>query len=383
MPSFSLGCAPRRAVTPEAALREVCEERALPMRIVGGRDHLDVVVAGRPLRLQIDTGGNALGIVVYRSAITRAGLGDPSSWPRWFEANGRRITLPTEARWASLEDESPEARASSVHPFKVRKDEADGQIGAGFLSHFVVCLDAARGRLGLLEKGAVRIQGDGIPLGMLPDRQTGALYPFVRTSLGALLVDSGPPAGFLENERVPPDAAVEPLACGDADTISGSYRGERMAAFDLAPFGPMVVATRDDGTFVSIFGRRSDLVPTGAVGNDVLRRHRVLLDYEGARMFLEPAGQPDPSLRAARVCVSLEYAEDGCPHVTRTDDRSGLRVGDVLVRARGLDLCAATSEAVIGALAGDGVVPIRVRRGGAEVDVLATGRALFARAPRP
>lgn len=375
-----LGCASGRTLTPAQAMKEVCEERAVPMQVVGGRDHVDVDVAGKRLRLQVDTGGNALGIVVYRSALQRVGVGDPASLPRAFEVGGRRIELPEAAHWAALDDVSDEAKASPVHPFKVRKTESDGQIGAGFLSHFLVCLDASRGRLGLLPKDGVRVRGEGgVPLALFPDPHTGALYPLVRTELGALLVDSGPPVGFLENEKVPKGAAVEPLACGDADTITGSFRKERMAALDLATFGPAIFATRDDGTFVSLFGRRRDVEPVGAIGNDVLRRHRVLLDYGGATMFFEAVAPPDTALRAPRVCVSLAYDEKGCPTVTRTDGASELRVGDVLLREGERDLCAMTSADVLRALAGDDEKRLTVRRQEATLLVVTKGRSVLAR----
>lgn len=372
-------------VSADEAFALACDgPAALPLVVSGSRIFVDATFPGLrgSVRLAVDTAGNADGLVLFRSAATRLGARDTGDVPRAIDVGGARLALPDGARVIFLDDVSAEAQRHPLAPRHLRKDESEGQIGAGVLSRFLLCIDPRAGRLALVDPAIVRVRDEPSSVPLAVHAWEGALYPIVELTVGGqaapLVVDTGASTGMLETRSIAPLLAASPslpralAAAGDADMVAGRFletwvRVPSVAAGNVA-LGDASFVERPDGTFRALFGAPI----RGALANDVLFRHRVLLDYQGARLFLRPSGRPaDASASSQRVGLAVGYGPDGCPLVRQVTDtnapatRAAVSPGDVLLAVDALDACASSHAALSSALAGrPGTVRhLRLRRG--------------------
>jgi hypothetical protein len=404
-----------RSLPAREAFSILCDgAEALPVLIEGSRIFLPVTLRGanatETIRLQIDTGGNAIGLVLFQSVADRLGL-DEASFPRALDVGGRSLAFPEGTEVHLLDDVSSRALASALHPHRQRKDHFQGQIGAAFLGRHVLCLDPEKQRLGLVPADKLAVTPDDVPwlpLLVIESGPAHARYPFVVGTFPGLpavrhglLLDTGAPAGMIDDREVPKLRAAFPSftgAAGDLDMIGGIYpevvvrapslvvtttepaaRESGLARAPAIDLGPALLVERPAGTFDRMFG---SLPPThgthGVIGNDVLLRHRLLIDYGRRRVFVQPASRPpEASASLTRVGLSLEFSPDGCPIIRRlssTNDArtlAALRVGDVLLSVDGQATCPLLHHQIQALLAGNAgeIRRLRIRRGGIELEV--------------
>lgn len=360
----------------------LCGADAIPLEVAGSRHFVEVTLKGEGLRFHVDTGGNTPGLMLRKSVADRLGFASAEALPRSVSIGGREVALPEGAAW-SIFDAPRDG---------FRKEFDQGQIGAGFLSRFVVCIDPSAGKLGLARPGEIDIDhasAPWIPLSMISGGAAGALYPFVFVRVGGggygMLLDTGATSSMLEaspmkflagkNEGWP----VASGAAGDADMIGGKFpekvlraadakisfptAGLHALGLDQVPsheLGPVVFVERPDGTFESMFGTPRYMAgAAGAIANDVLNRYRILLDYGNARLWLQPTERaPDPSSSWSRVGLSIAFQEDGCPIVRQVTSSNpkpvhkALAAGDVLLEIDGRDACGAWHHEIAAMLAG-------------------------------
>jgi hypothetical protein len=400
---------------------------SVPMEIAGSREFVSITVPGSKtpgaLRFHVDTGGNTPGLMVRRSAIERLGFASVEALPRAIHVGERDIPLPGGADWTVIDDEADPSKLERA----TRKDFAAGQLGAGFLSRFVVCVDPGHGRLGLGDPQEFDLEpGDAkwVPLLMMPGGPNHALYPFVHVLLldhGAfaggygLLLDTGATTSMLDRAKIDlqrgkhPDWPRANGAFGDADMIGGPWAEELLRVGETRlnspgqlsalgqrermtiDLGPATFLDRPDGTWGKMFGNVGMTMGShGAVANDVLLRHRIVLDYPHARLYVDPSGRPpDASASSARVGIAVVFGANGCPEVRQVadtnaaDTRSKIQVGDVLSTIDGKDACSMFHHEIAAALAGTPgtVKKLRLRRGAATLDVDAATAELLAPPP--
>jgi hypothetical protein len=418
------------AWTVDEAFKQICEgPGSIPMDVRGSRHSVDVTLKGpkatATVRMHIDTGGNTPGLMLAQSVADRLGFASAEALPKVLRVGSQEIPLPDGASWFLADDVSEKARQSPMSERRLRNGWSDGQIGAGFLSRFLLCVDPAKGRLGLGRPGAVEIGApDGrpwIPLLMLPGGKNRALYPFLQVQLKArgqaagevgMLLDTGATTSMLERDVIEKDLGAIPGlsrakgAAGDADMIGGKFpeimiRVDSVTATAPEPLvkelglparpsvdlGPALFVSRGNGTWRSIFG---DLPPigaaVGAIANDVLNRYRLLIDYPRARLWIEPTGRAlDVSASMVRVGVAIAFEDDGCPVIRQVTDtnapptREAIRAGDVLLEVDGEAMCGRYHHEVAAALAGapGAAKRLKVRRGGATKSVSAEVRDLL------
>jgi hypothetical protein len=401
-----------------AALARICHgDLSAPLTVIGSRHFVDVGVTGpkgsETLRFHVDTGGNTRGLLLSHAAAQRLGATDAEDLSRDITFGGRPLHLPDGADWAVADE------AFDDFDHATRKSLASGQIGAGFLSRFVVCIDPSEGRLGLGRFGAVTIQDaahPSLPVMMQMGGRNKAKYPFVLALVYdgtkvvggyGMLLDTGATTSMLETPnmdyllRASSHTAVATGAAGDADMI-GARKPERMLRVGhvmlSAPkavypdavsieAGPATFVERPGGTWKQMFGF---LGPTngayGAVANDLLGHFRVLIDYEHDRAWLLPFARPTAASAALdRIGISVRFGDDGCPtivSITDTNDpttRSTLQVGDVVKRVDAVDACRARHDELQAALAGPPGTRKKLTLGRPSGDVtvdLATARIL-------
>jgi hypothetical protein len=378
------------------------------MEVAGSREFVSIVLPGakspEPLRFHVDTGGNTPGLMISSSAAAHLGFTTADSLPRTIRVGDRDIALPAKTSWIIDDDSGPEAQLDR----QTRKGFAVGQIGAGFLSRFVVCVDPGHGRLGLGDPQTFDLDaGDAksVPLFFIPGGENQALYPFVHVLLvegGAfvggygLLLDTGATTSMLDRNKIDFQRSGHKTwptangAFGDADMIGGRWAEAVLRAPDVAlhqpaqngtqiDLGPARFVDRPTGTWSRMFGDvRETMGSHGAIANDVLLGYRLLIDYPHGRLFVEASPRaPDASAASSRVGLALRFGADGCPEVRQVTDtnakatRDKVQVGDVLVAVDALDACKAWHHEISAALAGPPGTKkkLRLKRGAAVVDV--------------
>ncbi|MCC6647240.1 MAG: hypothetical protein IT374_16910 [Polyangiaceae bacterium] len=391
------GCAPRPVVSAAVAAGELCDgPDAWPLVVEGGRLFVDVVADGprgpAPLRLMIDTGGNAHGVALYGRAAARLGARDVAELPRALRVGGRIVSMPEGASWVLVDDASPTSLVARARP-----GECDGQIGAGWLSRRRVCVDAVARRMGLGDPRASTIAADeaAAPLLLAEEAPLGARYAFVRADIAGeprtLLVDTGASAGMLHERAFAPLTARGPwaeVAAGDWDMIAGAHATERVSSGALSiagrSLGAAVFVSRADGTFPALFTALPGGGPDGVLGADVWSRHRVLVDWSSGRLFSWPTAAPTPP--AARVPISISFDLTGCPTVARAAadaQAEGLAPGDRLLRIEGREACGVSHAELsrwLAAPEGKRLSVGRARAGRVE-ELAVTSRGALPRAP--
>jgi hypothetical protein len=402
---------------------------SVPMEIAGSREYVTVTLPGskvsEPLRFHVDTGGNTPGLMLRRSVIARLGFASVDALPKTIRIGDRAVALPFGASWIVTDDGDDETRFDRA----ARKDFAAGQIGAGFLSRFVVCIDPGHARLGLGDPKAFDLDSAGpndasvnadasksewVPLLLQSGGANHALYPFVHLLLReqgelaggyGVLLDTGATTSMLDRNEIDYQRshhrawATANGAFGDADMIGGEWPEAVLSVPDVAidtpgdssaygltkrvaiDLGPARFVDRPTGTWGRMFGDvKATMGSHGAVANDVLLGYRLVLDYAHARLFVAPSPhERDASASSSRVGLAVRFGDDGCPVVRQITDtnapeaRSKIQVGDALLAVDGRDACAMWHHELQAALAGaPGVYKkLRLRRGAeaTEIDV--------------
>jgi hypothetical protein len=415
-PPPASSAAPSAGITVAAAFERLCDgPAAIPLEIAGSRHFVTLPLSGSKgqgtFRFHVDTGGNTPGLMILKSVADSIGIASEDALPRKIHLGDHDVALPEGARWVLLDDTSEEAKKRPTSEQAIRKGFSAGQIGAGFLSRFVVCIDPAKGRLGLGDPAAIAIDdasSPGVPVMMLSGGENHALYPFVQIILHdgdqfaggyGVLLDTGATTSMLDDNKIryqKGHVAGWPMAtgaAGDADMIGGAFSEAMLRAecvsitapkakFPDRPeieAGPVTFVSRPTGTWGKMFG---DLPYTmgshGAIANDVLNHFRLLLDYKRERLWLQPSGRaPDRSASMKRVGLALRFGADGCPEIRQVTDTNApetiaaVHPGDVLLAVGALDACHAWHHEIQAELAGEAgqKKKLKIRRGGATIDV--------------
>jgi hypothetical protein len=392
------------------AMKTLCDgPGALPLEVAGSREFVSVSVAGPKgsgtFRFHVDTGGNTPGLMIEKSAALGIGVNTEADLPKKIVIAGKPFDLPEGAGWVIADDTSDDPSKRAFTSKGNRKDFSVGQIGAGFLSRFVVCIDPSAGKLGLgkpadfafgeapIETGDPSISM--LHLLILEGGANHAIYPFLHVVIRSngefvggygVLVDTGATTSMLDlikldylHDKMPAWGFAKGTA-GDSDMIGGGIEEEVIAAEGVAldspkawvkyenlqpvtpvDVGQVTFVSRATGTFGKMFGEVAPTMGThGAIANDVLDRFRILLDYAGKRVFLQriPTATAPASASMVRVGVSILFDPDGCPVVQRITSTnapgvaSALQIGDVITTIDGQDACKMMHHEISAALAG-------------------------------
>ncbi|MCA9641217.1 MAG: hypothetical protein H6718_21295 [Polyangiaceae bacterium] len=379
--------------------------RSIPFEIFGGRQFVRVTLRGpkatREIWFHVDTTGTSKGVQLARSVAEELGYASIADLPSGLSIAGHEIALPTGAEWELQDD------VAFRRDYARRKGFSVGQLGAGFLSRFHVCIDPASKRLSLGDPAALEVDpkgGNGIRFVSQILGYNSALYPAVAAALVkrgeiahqyGFLIDTGASSSMLDESVVAfhhgkhPDWPFASGAFGDADMLGGEIAEQVLVVPEVTLLAPgynqptsppnaqklkavqfVSRPTGQWGMFGSVKGRGT----IGAVGNDVLARYRLLIDYARSRLFLAPVPNAAGPLWE-RVGLSFEF-KDGCPVIRRVAEanspaRKLVKVGDTLLSVDGKDACKLWHHELTQALAGKvGTLhDLELQRGGRKLQV--------------
>lgn len=373
------------------AFDQICKgDISVPLEVAGSRHFVSVKVAGpagtETLRFHVDTGGNTRGLAIAKSVADRLGVKTVADLPKSIGLGEHDVALPPGAGWIILDSEYEKFDRAT------RKGWSSGQIGAGFLSRFLVCIDPKNGRLGLAAPGSIHVDDAAhppLPLLLQTRGDNGAHYPFVLVHIHdgqkvvggyGMLLDTGATTSMIESDKIDyistqtTHAKIDVGAAGDADMI-GPKKPERVlrvgyiaitapkSTFPDTPSidaGPATFVERPSGTWNEMFGYLAKTNGAyGALANDVLDSYRLLIDYDRRLVWFDPTGRnPDASASLSRVGLSIRFGDDGCPTIMGVTDTnspdtlSAVHPGDVLLSVDGVDACKAAHHEIQAALAG-------------------------------
>jgi len=280
--------------------------REIPFELWSNKPFVQVRVNGsEPLWFILDTGcrggfvlererARALGLKIENERQVQAGAGEGVRIP-FGNASGVRIEFAGEILRNQAVSVIPFAH---VDAFEGRKIE--GLVGQALFHRYVVEIDYDAKKLRLHEPALFTYEGPGrwIPLLLdegfacvrarlhLPDREAVQAKLVVDTGARTALLFNRP---FAQKNHIV--QSVDPLLPA---TIGGGMGGEscglvgRVPALDVGPFRlpePVAIFSLDRTGFLA--GAGFD----GILGGGVLKRCRVIFDFFGKRMLLEPHGK--------------------------------------------------------------------------------------------
>lgn len=357
------------------------------------------------LDIPIELSSNHIYVTVTLGSGTRAqmildtGGGASAFDPEMVTAAGIKLGTPVRAMGAGsgtrdawlvggVDYSLPGVRLSdqSVTAISFRELEAttgrrmDGVLGADFLKQFIVEIDYAGRRLHLHDPKSWSYHGTGHPLALEFNGPIPSVVATLNDSITARFhVDTGARMAVKASSPFVARAGLESVAekliegqtgvgiGGASPQGIGRFGKLGLAGFELKE--PLVNLSRDEG---GAFGKSGG---DGVIGGDVWRRFRLILDYPGKKMYLEPNadfGQPfnydmsglavrADSLSGSSYLVSQVLA--GSP-AAMADFQVGDRIEALDQRA----VSGMTMDAFREELRNEGRVVTLARRRGAQVD---------------
>ena len=223
----------------------------------------------------------------------------------------------------------------------------DGVIGAALFRHFAVSIDNDRGTLTLREPEGYRPPEGAKSLPLIFEHGRAFVDANVRIGSGGwvparLIVDLGAshPVSLNESKEGGIRVPAHSIETGIGRGVSGEIMGRvgRIRALEIGGWTLSdVIATFPDKEFHSPRGMDSR---DGNLGNGVLGRFNVTLDYEGKRMILEPARGFSEPFEWDMSGIQAEPTSEGTIRILRVlagspAAKMDIREGDRIVKIGG------------------------------------------------
>ncbi len=274
-----------------------------------------------------------------------------------------------------------------------------GILGYDFLSRFVVEIDFESEMLRLFNPVGFLYEGPGDEIPLMIDDNHPRIYasleegehdsPGFRRAEGIFTIDTGHSGsltinrGFAEANNFP-SAERPSIEAPGGHGLGGEIKARisRVGALRLGRFQvhePITAFSRDETGILAA----SELA--GVIGNEILRRFRVVLDYRGKRLILEPGPAFDEEFEFNTIGAwfRAEDSEFRTLLVYRTISPSpaseaGIREGDRIVGYEGEKMNAENFKKLISRSATPGMrFRITLQRRGKEFERVLTGRRLI------
>ncbi len=364
----------------------LAEPVVVPFELRGDLIVVTVDVNGQPAALILDT-GTGIGLALDSAFAQQAHV--QLSW-HGAEANGRAVPLGT----------VPTVRIGSAPLFDVGVVVVDigalqsrvghdirGTIGYDLFDRYVVTIDYVARTITLAEPRAFTYAGSGslVPVGLehrlpvigasLVTRTRGVVPLRLHLDLGsstyAVRLSQRAVAAYgLSQDTV---TVRGPFGVG----VGGASEGDllRMPALKIGTLTisrPSTALSRQmDGPFGATAGT------DGTIGEPILRRTRLIVDYARSRVILEPRGRfdvPDTVDGSGLILASADSAGSAWRVLTvmagSAGARAGVQAGDEVIGIDGQPAAALPYGRIRELLRADGVTRrVAVRRGGVTLDL--------------
>ena len=373
------------------------QSTTIPFELFGNKIFLAVSVKGsEPLSFILDTGNKWAVINLARARslglhlggdITVAGEGEKTGTGSFVE--GERFGVVGLKSFSQ-----PLFLAIPLDDIATRLGHRiDGLLGTDFIRQFVVDIDWIGKRLTLRGKAAFSYAGKGVSLPVTFDARS---HPLVKATVqlgpgreapGIFLVDIGSNRAlalnspFVKQEGIiSSDRAVLPLrafgAGGSVRGVTGRIDGLKIGGWVLKR--PVAAFSQDEK------GALAGTDKQGSIGVEVLRRFRVIFDFERDRIILEPNARFDDPFEHDMSGVALEAIGPSFEtlRVVALDDGSpaaalDMKVGDVVTTINGRPASAIGLSEIKRLFSTEGRYEINLQRGEALIAVtLVTTRRL-------
>ena len=233
----------------------------------------------------------------------------------------------------------------SLDDFPCEARDIAGIIGYDFIKKFVVEIDYEAKVLRLVDPENFHYEGNGVllPLTIIrtPRVRAGIKPPGRAVIEGSFEIDTGHEGTMVINSPfVNRHKLLESLGHGIPTTgrgIGGISR-RTSARLENVQLGSYIVPSTVAGLSLATAGALSATDNDGVIGNEVLQRFTVTLDYSSKRMWLEPNTHLTDAFASDTSGLEIESGGDNCRvfKVTTVADKSpaaeaGIQPGDELV----------------------------------------------------
>lgn len=369
--------------------------RGIPFEFYDGGILLRARLNRAPVTLSIDTGTSGVFAVVKTETAKRAGL-VPRGGYKVGGVGGEIFVAP--AYGASVALPGVEFTSRRIEVVSLGEDEEpgephiDGTFGGDFLKQFVTEIDFTSHTINLHDPARYRYAGAGtvVPLTIDSDGK-----PFISLTMttpegatvtGRFILDtglSGTLAFFMPTVRkyrlIRSTKTVEAPASEEA---GGEYR-RRIGRAKTLQLGGVTI---ENPTVSYSTTGGSDDNADGALGMEILRRFKLIIDYTRSRLILEPndaASEPyeedmsglalTPALDAGRKVFKVSQVLAGTPAA-----EAGLRAGDLVTAVGGQPSSNFNLEQITQLLKKDGQeIKLTLARGSEKIETMIKLRRLI------
>lgn len=351
---------------------EAAEE--IPFDYRGGHIYLDVSVAGRGIPFLLDSGA---GMTMIDPAIADTLALEPGGTIPGAGAGGMTEFEITRLPGFALEGIEFDTQTVAVFPVSDLTGRYSGVVTGGilgydFLSRFLTRIDYARRLISFYQPGSRRPPAGADTLSAPLLHRIFSLPASIDGAEGTFLIDTGANSSILQKRFADARGLLEgrptvelPIAGAGGDDRA------RAARFDSFSFGgivleePVFMIPQGGGGIGAFEGI------AGIIGNDILDRFTVWLDYAGQVVVVEAGPARDEPFWPDRSGMLLAAGPGGAVTVILVIPRTpaaeaGISAGDVIVSVDGAPADAGSLERIRGLLAGTGTVAVILRRGARE-----------------
>jgi len=270
----------------------------------------------------------------------------------------------------------------------------EGIVGSPLFQNAVVEFDYARSVLVVHAPGSFHYAGPGKPV---PIEIRANQHPYVKAAVTlqggkpiteSFVIDTGSAAALILGPQfVDQHHALDSLprsVTGRSGGVGGSSFNQvgRVASLALGPYTleqPITTFMQKTG------GTISDAIASGNIGGDILRRFKVIFDYKGKTMTLEPTALYGTPFEADMSGIVPQVMTDGSRGVSvaaiqpdSPASEAGVKAGDVLESVDGSPLDATSLADVRARLRRPGeTVRLGLRRGAVRSEVKLVTRRLI------
>jgi hypothetical protein len=396
-----LGVIVSLAAWPSVAEKQAARARApvtLPFKLVTRHMVMPVSVnASRPLAFVLDT-GNRMGVIDVERAkelgltlgreIRVAGVG-PQAITGYAVQNARFSVVGV------ADFTQPITLAIPLGPLAARfGHDFDGILGADFIREFVIEVDYASQTITLHDRDAFQYSGGGESI---PVRLNSSGHPLIEAQVtpagksavaGTFVIDLGSGGAlalhspFVSEHQLPGPGVktIESLGRGGTGGATTGRMG-RVAALTIGPYTvrhlPTHFSEDNSGAFASA-------AIDGNIGQQVMSRFRIFLDYTRNRIILEPTAALEAPFDRASSGITYEaaardYATFAITTVLENSPATdaGLAVGDVILAVDGRKAPDLTITVMHELFEQPTTRTLTIRRGDRTMTVTLTPRVMF------